>query len=128
MSLEGAEDEEFVLQDRGAHRATHEVLVEGADRDMFSADALLEKVIRIQKGVAIGVESIAMDRVGSGLQGRAYNATGVAVVFRVQRTIDQVELGDRIQDGNYHLGVEGDVIGVGTVDQVRRLLLLSAAD
>ena len=69
-----------------------------------------------------------MEFVGAFLDGGGDDAAGVAVILRVQRTIDQVELVNGIQVRNERKRIQGDIVGVCAVDQKLGLLRLAAAD
>ena len=91
-------------------------------------DCVVEEVGRVQEGVAVELEGVAMEVVRALLDGRADDAAGVAVVLGVQRAVDQVELIDGVEVRGVDESVERDVVGVRAVDEKLTLLRLTTAD
>src|SRR5690349_7439423 len=85
ISLIRQEEESLVLKDWSSESSAEKILVE-------LRSGLLEKVVRIQEGVAIKLEGISVERVGAVLDHRIHDSAGVATVFRIDRVGDEVEL------------------------------------
>ena len=129
-ALIAIKEEELVLDDGTADGGTEDVLVvlgDGVGALTGGVEGLLQVVVRVEEGVAVELEEIAVEVVGASLEGGADDAAGVAVVLGVERTFDEVELIDGVEVGRVGEGVQRDVIGVGAIDEVLRLLRLRAA-
>jgi len=123
-ALVAEEKEELVFEDGTAHGTAEDVLMV---RRRGRQARFLVVAEGVEEGVAIELEAVAMKLVGTLFDGGADNAAGVAVVFSIQGTFDEVELVDRVEVGLEGRVVQRNVIGVGAVDQVLRLLGLCAA-
>src|SRR5580698_2281617 len=129
-SLIAVEEEELVPDDGAADGGTKDVLVvlgDGVGALAGGVEGLLQVVVRVEEGVAVELEEIAVEVVGALLKGGAHDAAGVAIVLGVLRTFDERKLVDGVQVGRVGESVQRDVVGVGAVDEVFRLLRLRAA-
>src|SRR5262249_16068163 len=113
------EEECLILANRTAQSAAEQVLMEYGRRQG-------EVVVSIKEGVTVEVKRVAVILVGAVLDQRVHNAARVAAIFRVDGAGNQVEFLNRIRAGQQARRVQGDVIGVCSIDQTAALLRLAA--
>jgi len=89
-------------------------------RRRLSESWLLVIAERVEECIAIELECVAVELVGTLLNGGTDDAAGVAVVFGVQGAVNQVELIDRVQVGSQGEGIERDIVGIPTAGSERR--------
>ena len=98
-SLISGEEMELISEYWPPHRTAKDILVEGADGRGERAVAIgfLQEVLRAEKGIAVELENIAVELVGSRLDCGTDDTAGVAIILGVERAIQQVELTDSVQ-------------------------------
>ena len=114
------EEERFVLLDGSAHGAAELVLMKLLRLGQ-------EEVAGVQEGVAVKLKTITVERVRAGLGHRIHDSSAVPPVFGIDRVGDHVDFGDSVRAGDNQGIVQGEVVGIRSVDQEAVVLGTGAA-